>query len=201
MGIFISGGYDAAINELSLNSTNAWILLVGFNITSILSTGKLNNILHSITSNALFISVAESIDIFFPIFHVGWLRALSGVICFNILNLCPLNGPPDAVIIIFFGFLSVWDSIPFTLAGSLSKGINFPECILSFSIINSAPHNIDSLFAKAITFDSSKDLIIGFNDDKPSVATTKISRLGSVAIFVGDFNFEFWIFIFFLFVQ
>ena len=119
----------------------------------------------------------------------------------SILNFVPLNGPPDAVIIIFFGFLFVLDSMPFTLAGSLSKGINFPEYLFSFSYIKSAPHSIDSLFAKAMVLDFSKDLSTGSSEDKPSVATTKISRLGSMAIFIGELSLEFSMFIFFLFAQ
>ncbi len=45
--------------------------------------GKLNKRHASITSNPLFIRVAESMVIRCPIFHVGWFSACSTVIAEN----------------------------------------------------------------------------------------------------------------------
>ena len=54
--------------------------------------------LASITSKTLFIKVAESIVIFFPIFQLGWLRAFLTVIFEKLFFGKFKKGPPDAVI-------------------------------------------------------------------------------------------------------
>ena len=53
------------------------------------------------TSNTLFISVAESTEIFFPIFQFGCCTAFDGLTIFNFFLFKFKNGPPDAVIKIF----------------------------------------------------------------------------------------------------
>lgn len=53
------------------------------------------------TSSPLLARVAESIDIFAPISHVGCLRACSGVISWSSSCFFPRNGPPEQVRIIF----------------------------------------------------------------------------------------------------
>ena len=69
----------------------------GCTITCTRLGGKLNKRHASITSNPLFIKVAESMVIRCPIFHVGWFSACSTVIAensdFGVLR----NGPPEAV--------------------------------------------------------------------------------------------------------
>ena len=52
------------------------------------------------TSNPLFIIVAESMVIFFPISQLGWFKASSMVISTNVLIALALNGPPLPVKII-----------------------------------------------------------------------------------------------------
>src|SRR3989344_3714464 len=53
--------------------------------------------LASITSKPLFISVAESMVTFFPIFHLGWFKASLGVMAGNFSMGRFKKGPPDAV--------------------------------------------------------------------------------------------------------
>ena len=65
--------------------------------TSICSGSSSNSQRASITSSALFISVAESIVIFGPICQVGCLRASSGVTSASSAADLPRNGPPDDV--------------------------------------------------------------------------------------------------------
>ncbi len=53
------------------------------------------------TSSPLLARVAESIEIFAPMSHVGCLRACSGVISWSSSRVFPRNGPPEQVRIIF----------------------------------------------------------------------------------------------------
>ena len=55
----------------------------------------------SITSKTLFIKVAESTDILYPIFQFGCLIASLGFIFLKFIIGRFKNGPPDAVINIF----------------------------------------------------------------------------------------------------
>ena len=75
----MSGGDSWASTEPSVNSTNEWMTDSGWMITSICSGGRSNSQRASITSRALFISVAESTVIFGPICQVGCRRASSAV--------------------------------------------------------------------------------------------------------------------------
>lgn len=65
------------------------------------SGGKSNRKCASITSNPLFINVAESIVIFRPIFQFGCLSASATVIEPNVSIGRVRNGPPDEVRISF----------------------------------------------------------------------------------------------------
>jgi hypothetical protein len=71
MGMRMSGTPSWANREPSTYSTSEWTMLCGCTITSTCSTGSPKNQCASITSNPLFIRVAESIEIFFPMDHVG----------------------------------------------------------------------------------------------------------------------------------
>ena len=72
----MSGGESCASTEPSTNSTNEWTTDSGWTITSICSAARPNSQRASITSSALFISVAESMVIFGPICQVGCLQRL-----------------------------------------------------------------------------------------------------------------------------
>ena len=76
----ISGTDIWAIMLLSIYSTAEWIILSRCTTTSILSAGTPNKCTASMTSKPLFISVALSMVIFAPIFHVGCANACLGVI-------------------------------------------------------------------------------------------------------------------------
>ena len=53
------------------------------------------------TSNALFIMVAESTEILRPITQLGWAQAWSGVTSRKVDNSRVRKGPPEAVKMIF----------------------------------------------------------------------------------------------------
>ena len=74
----MSGGDSWASTEPSANSTNEWTIDSGWTITSICSARRPNSQRASITSRALFISVAESTVIFGPICQVGCCSASLG---------------------------------------------------------------------------------------------------------------------------
>ena len=97
MGSRMSGGLICAFTEPSTNSTIEWIMLWWWMTTSMFSHGTSNSQRASITSNALFISVAESTVIFGPMFQVGWSSASSGVTFARSSGARPRNAPPDAV--------------------------------------------------------------------------------------------------------
>ena len=64
----------------STNSTMEWIVRLRMHHHLTRSGGKLNKRQASMTSNPLFIRVAESMVMRCPIFHVGWFRAWATVI-------------------------------------------------------------------------------------------------------------------------
>ena len=73
----------------------------GWTTTSTCDGCKSNSQHASITSKPLFISVAESMVIRFPIFQVGWFSACSGVTSASASFGVFRKGPPDAVRISF----------------------------------------------------------------------------------------------------
>ena len=93
----MSGGESCAITLPSTNSTKECTTLSGWTTTSTCSGSSWNSHRASITSRALFISVAESIVIFGPIRQVGCFRASSGVTRASSRADRPRNGPPEDV--------------------------------------------------------------------------------------------------------
>src|SRR5256885_15927518 len=81
----------------STNSNREWIVEWGWTITLTWSGFRSNKRQASITSNPLFIKVAESMVIRRPIFHVGCAKACSTVIEENSDLGVFRNGPPEAV--------------------------------------------------------------------------------------------------------
>src|SRR5664279_627170 len=81
----------------STNSTREWIVDCGCTMTCTRPGGMSNKRQASITSNPLFINVAESMVILLPIFQVGWLSACCTVIEANSDLGVFRNGPPEAV--------------------------------------------------------------------------------------------------------
>ena len=66
-------------------------------IISNLLISKLKIFLASINSKILFIIVAESIEIFLPIFQFGCFSANFALTFFTFNNFLYKNGPPEAV--------------------------------------------------------------------------------------------------------
>ena len=83
--------------EPSSSSTIEWTTDCGWTTTSIWSGRQPNSQCASITSSPLFISVAESMVIFGPIFQVGCRSASSAVTASSDSRASERNGPPDAV--------------------------------------------------------------------------------------------------------
>ena len=67
-----------AITDPSVSSTIEWITDCGCTTTSIFEAGSPNSQCASMTSSPLFMSVAESMVIFWPICHVGMLQGVRG---------------------------------------------------------------------------------------------------------------------------
>src|SRR4030066_2520964 len=93
----MSGLESGATMEPSMYSTIEWTTDWGVTTADIFEAGWLKRNDPSITSSPLFISVAESIDIFLPIFHLGWARACSGVTDERLPAGEFKSGPPEAV--------------------------------------------------------------------------------------------------------
>ena len=75
----MSGLPSWASTEPSTNSTIEWITDCGWITTSSRSDGRPKRWCASISSRPLFISVAESTEIFAPIDQFGWATACDGV--------------------------------------------------------------------------------------------------------------------------
>ena len=93
----MSGGLNCAMIEPSTNSTNECTIDWGWITTSICSGSSSNSQLASIISSALFIIVAESTVIFFPIAQVGWVERIETRNLGHLLQCVARNGPPLAV--------------------------------------------------------------------------------------------------------
>jgi hypothetical protein len=100
MGILISGTPSCAIRLASRYSTIEWTIDWGWMRTSIRDGGRPKSHIASITSNPLFIRVAESTEIFAPIRHVGCPSASATVASRICRKVRARKGPPEAVRII-----------------------------------------------------------------------------------------------------
>ena len=130
----------------------------------------------SITSNPLLIIVAESMDIFLPIRHLGWRRAKSGSTNSRASFAISLSGPPEPVKYIFSKLLPPSSFKHWKIAlCSLSIGIISTPRLLALRIIMLPAITRHSLFARAIRFDFSKDFNVGKSAPLPPIAITTIS--------------------------
>lgn len=145
-------------------------------ITTLMSfNGAWNIRLVSITSNALFMSVAQSIVIFGPIDHVGWCKASFGVTCASWSGDRSLNAPPDAVMKYLLGF----DVSPIrhcqSALGSESTGIMLPPCFLSSFFRWSPAITIASLFESATDLPTDNAAAAAGSPSMPAVACIRRS--------------------------
>ena len=179
IGSRMSGGLSWAFTDPSTNSTMEWMMLCGWMTISISSHGTPNSQWASITSNALFISVAESTVIFLPIDQVGWRRACSGVTEARSLTGVSLKAPPDPVMM----SLDTDESSPrihcHIALGSLSSGNRSTPCAAAFRVTISPAITIVSLFATAICLPADMAASVGAIATSPSVAVTTMSTSSS----------------------
>ena len=97
IGVRMSGLPSCASTEPSTYSTSEWMTLCGWTTTSTASGPTPNSRQASINSRPLFISVAESTEIFRPMLHLGWATACSGVTSASASAGVRRNGPPEQV--------------------------------------------------------------------------------------------------------
>ena len=115
--------------------------------------------------------MAESTDIFFPIFQLGCLIAEDTLILLNFDNGKFKKGPPDAVKIIS----SMLDLLTFLINDHIEKcsestGMKFVLCFFNFYSIKFHPQIKDSLLAMAIFLVNLIVSIVGNKPCKPEIA-------------------------------
>ena len=127
------------------------------------------------TSKALFMRVAESMVIFWPIDHVGCFRACSGVTASISSNGLVRKGPPEPVIIRrLIGLSSPRRHCQMAL-GSLSTGSTAPPYSASNSLIISPAITIGSLLESATSLPCFRALSVGIRPTLPMVAIITVS--------------------------
>ena len=127
------------------------------------------------TSNALFMRVAESTVIFRPISHVGCLSACSGVTDDSRSREVSLNAPPDAVII-SLDTVARSPLIHCQIAlGSLSRGMRSTPSEFASEVTISPAITMVSLLARAICLRAEIAARVGAMATCPVVAVTTTS--------------------------
>ena len=134
------------------------------------------------TSNALFMSVAESMVILGPIFQVGWCSACSGVTPARSAGLLSRKAPPDAVMMSFE--TPSWSpAMACQMAlGSLSRGSTLTPRSCARRISISPAITKDSLLARAMSLPASMAARVGSRATSPTVAVTTRSTSESRTI-------------------
>ena len=97
----MSGRPSWAFTEPSQNCTAEWMMLCGWMSTCIFFGGWLKSHFASMTSNPLFMRVAESMVIFAPMSQVGCLSASPAVTVCSCSSDSLRKGPPEQVSSIF----------------------------------------------------------------------------------------------------
>ena len=180
--------------EPSTNSTIEWMMLCGCMTISMSSHGTPNSQCASITSNALFISVAESTVIFRPIFQVGCFSACAGVAEPSSSSGVSLNAPPDAVMMSFDTDSPAISREPDHSApsldsplmhcqmalGSLSSGRMSTPRSAARRVTSSPAITMVSLLASAICLPAPMAASVGPMATSPTVAVTTTSTSSSV---------------------
>ena len=154
-------------------------------MTSIFSSGTPNNQWASMISKPLFINVAESIVILFPIFQLGWFSACSTVMDANVSLGVLSSGPPEAVRMIL---LALFRSSPARHCRialcSLSIGTRWTPYSLTNEVTSSPATTSVSLFASAMCFLCLIASMVGFNPANPTIElmTRSTSSLRTISI-------------------
>ena len=178
----MSGMPSWASTEPSTYSTIEWTMLCGWTMTDTCAVGKSNNQRASMTSNPLFISVAESIVILSPIFHVGCCSAsATRMPAKSSAGRCR-NGPPDAVRMIRLTSAWRWPCRAWNTAlCSLSTGRSCPPRLAASRVINSPDTTSASLLASATSLPARTAASVEGRPSAPTSAATTRSAGACVA--------------------
>ena len=150
--------------------------------TSISSQGTPKSQCASITSNALFIIVAESMVILAPIFQVGCLRACSGVTSGRRSSGALRNAPPDAVMMRRETGLSSPRRHCHMALGSLSSGNRDASFWRAARVSSSPAITTVSLFANAMRLPAAMAANVAGMATSPVVAATTMSTSSAATI-------------------
>ena len=176
MGRRMSGVPSCAFIAPSSNCTIECMTDCGCMTTSMSSAPTPNSHLASITSNPLFIIVAESMVIFAPILQLGCLSACSRVTCSSCSLVNVRNGPPDAVRISFSTLFCISPARHWKMAEcSESTGRIGVLCFIASELMSSPATTIVSLLARAMALPAFMALIVGRKPEKPTIAVTTMS--------------------------
>ena len=137
--------------EPSMNSTSECTVDWGWMVTRTLAGGRLKRRQASMISKPLFIMVAESMVMRWPITQVGCLSACAGVMCSNSAAGVERKGPPDAVSQICL----TSEGLPprrhwWTALCSESMGSSATLCLRAAARMSSPAATRHSLFARPI---------------------------------------------------
>ena len=185
----MSGSPSCATTEPSRNSTSEWTIDCGWMTTSMRSASMPKSHFASMTSSALFMSVAESIVIFAPMRHVGCLSACSteadAITAFSAVR----NGPPDPVMMT----RSISSRRPASIAWksalcSLSTGTMAAFPARAASIISGPAQTSDSLFASASVFPARSAASPAGSPAAPRIALSTTSTSSAVATSQSAFS-------------
>ena len=183
MGMRISGTPSCASTAPSTNSTSEcttdcrWMTAVTF------SSGSSYSRMASMISSPLFMSVAQSMVIFAPIFQLGWRRASALVTDASSSRLFPKNGPPEQVRI--SRLTSRWSRQPIRhwkmAECSESTGMISAPDARAAACMSCPAQTMVSLLARAMRLFSWMAVSVGRRAAKPHTAATTVSACGSAA--------------------
>ena len=129
------------------------------------------------TSRPLFISDAESTEIFGPIDHFGCATACAGVTVANASRVQPRNGPPEAVRVIRAGTSPGLPARHWKIAlCSLSIGTMVAPCACAACISSSPASTSDSLFASSRRLPARAAASVDDRPAAPTMAATTLSQ-------------------------
>ncbi len=178
----MSGTPSWAITEPSMYSTIECTTDCGCTMTCTWSGATSNSQRASMISRPLFISVAESIVILAPIFHVGCLSASSTVMDANFSAGHSRKGPPEAVKRMRWTSPRLWPTRHWkTALCSESTGSSGTPRRLAAAVMRLPAITSVSLLASAIVRPASMAAIVGKRPAPPTSAETTTSASTSRA--------------------
>src|SRR5690606_8972029 len=182
IGSSIVGNPAWARTEPSTNSTRLCTMDCGWITAPSRSYGSPKRKWASITSRALFASVAESTVILAPISHVGWRSAWSGVTPSRASGSQSRKGPPEAVSTRRRTSRSPAPRRHCRIAlCSLSTGTSVPPPCRRASRTSGPPATRDSLLASASRLPARRAASVACRPAAPTTALITTSTAGCVA--------------------